>query len=384
MKLLFDLYSTQPVGTTKYHGGGEYGKRLFSSIVETYESEIEIDACYAVNNYLDDWLLAIMQEHGVGTVEVSSASDIIKVINTSAYDRFYSPMPYYLRDGDLHTKTRVLGTIHGLRSIEMPTDRTELVLAKCASARLKALAKRYAPREMLRDHSIEMYRECLRALDYVFTDSEHSRAAIKNWLDFSKDVEVRYPFPKYIQPSESDESELGELPNGAPFVLMVSCDRWLKNPLRGIEAIDSLFSRGLLDGYYAVCVGLQGSPLLRKISSKDRFVALPYVSAGALERLYERCSIFFYPTLNEGFGYPPIEAMRHGTTCVVSCTCSVPEICGTAALYFNPLDVGEMQTRLVQAADHPLDSCEVTARYREIEKRQLDDLKAITSSVVER
>ncbi len=45
-----------------------------------------------------------------------------------------------------------------------------------------------------------------------------------------------------------------------------------------------------------------------------------------------------YPSLYEGFGFPPLEAMQYGTAVLASNVSSIPEVCGDAALYIDPYD----------------------------------------------
>ena len=62
------------------------------------------------------------------------------------------------------------------------------------------------------------------------------------------------------------------------------------------------------------------------------------VSDGELKALYERALCFAFPSRYEGFGLPPLEAMRCGCPTVVSSAASLPEVCGDAALYAHPDD----------------------------------------------
>ncbi|MDQ5942063.1 MAG: hypothetical protein QG572_876 [Pseudomonadota bacterium] len=61
-----------------------------------------------------------------------------------------------------------------------------------------------------------------------------------------------------------------------------------------------------------------------------------------LRSLYETAAVFVFPSLYEGFGIPPLEAMRCGCPVVASKTSSIPEVCGDAADYFDPLDGSAM------------------------------------------
>lgn len=62
------------------------------------------------------------------------------------------------------------------------------------------------------------------------------------------------------------------------------------------------------------------------------------VSDPQLRALYENAAVFVFPSLYEGFGIPPLEAMSCGCPVVASNASSIPEVCGNAALYFAPTD----------------------------------------------
>jgi glycosyltransferase involved in cell wall biosynthesis len=65
-----------------------------------------------------------------------------------------------------------------------------------------------------------------------------------------------------------------------------------------------------------------------------------------LANLYKYASAFIYPSLHEGFGIPPLEAMGYGCPVLVSNTSSVPEVVGQAGLYFNPTNVDDLTFQL--------------------------------------
>lgn len=58
---------------------------------------------------------------------------------------------------------------------------------------------------------------------------------------------------------------------------------------------------------------------------------------------YSAARAFIYPSLYEGFGIPPLEAMAHGCPVISSNASSMPEVIGAACVYFNPIDIGDMR-----------------------------------------
>jgi glycosyltransferase involved in cell wall biosynthesis len=62
-----------------------------------------------------------------------------------------------------------------------------------------------------------------------------------------------------------------------------------------------------------------------------------------LAAVYSAATLFVFPSLYEGFGLPPLEAMACGTPCVVSNSSSLPEVTGSAALLFNPTSLDSLQ-----------------------------------------
>jgi len=74
-----------------------------------------------------------------------------------------------------------------------------------------------------------------------------------------------------------------------------------------------------------------------------------FVSEQELDNLYRNASLFVFPSLSEGFGLPPLEAMARGVPVVSSNATCLPEILGDAAIYFNPLDIDDMAEKIKKA-----------------------------------
>lgn len=85
---------------------------------------------------------------------------------------------------------------------------------------------------------------------------------------------------------------------------------------------------------------------IKKLGLSGRIMLLPRADDTTLARLYRGATLLVYPSLYEGFGLPPLEAMSAGCPVLVSRTSSLPEVCGDAAHYFDPAADGSLSREL--------------------------------------
>lgn len=89
------------------------------------------------------------------------------------------------------------------------------------------------------------------------------------------------------------------------------------------------------------------------LSSLAAVKLVGYVSDGQLRALYENAALFVFPSLYEGFGLPPLEAMAAGCPVIASNAASMPEVCGDAAAYFEPHDDRALAARIEHLMQTP-------------------------------
>jgi glycosyltransferase involved in cell wall biosynthesis len=82
--------------------------------------------------------------------------------------------------------------------------------------------------------------------------------------------------------------------------------------------------------------------------ARDRIDVLGYVTSAELDSLYSRARMFAFPSLDEGFGMPILEAMAHGVPVLTSNCSAMPEVAGDAALLVDPLNIGDALLRLAE------------------------------------
>jgi glycosyltransferase involved in cell wall biosynthesis len=141
-----------------------------------------------------------------------------------------------------------------------------------------------------------------------------------------------------------------------PFLLYAGRVSAHKNVVRMIEAFSALKGELEKEGAYPdlklIIIGddLSGNPDLRRtvvrsgVQNDVRF--LGFVPIEVLRIFYDSAKIFIFPSLYEGFGLPPLEAMAHGTPVVTSNVSSLPEVVGNAAVLVNPENVFEIMRAL--------------------------------------
>jgi glycosyltransferase involved in cell wall biosynthesis len=130
-----------------------------------------------------------------------------------------------------------------------------------------------------------------------------------------------------------DAQLLARLP-ASPFLLAVSSVNPNKNFSAVLQALDIMGD----DAPPCVIVGQKLDHFSGVDLRHDKIIHLGYVPDEVLAALYQRALCLVYPSLYEGFGLPPVEAMVSGCPVIVSKGSSLPEVCGDAALYCDPLD----------------------------------------------
>jgi glycosyltransferase involved in cell wall biosynthesis len=157
-----------------------------------------------------------------------------------------------------------------------------------------------------------------------------------------------------------------------PIVLNVGAKKVHKNQMRLVQALPRI--REAVPDARLVLAGAPTPHELELRAEADRLgvggaVAFPgYVSGPDLEGLYAAASSFAFPSLNEGFGLPVLEAMGRGLPVVTSSVSSLPEVAGDAALLVDPKSVDEIADAISRVlSDEQLRERLVAAGRRRLE-----------------
>ena len=377
MKILYDLTATQPNWNAKMHGGGNYGIAVFFALLKR---NANMECAWDSSRYLDPSVKKACEKHNISLNDVRSrhTDDIIK---NGGFDVYYSALipeePHEIPN------VQYLCTRHGLREVELPADRWAMKYRQPFKWRIRELIRcmfpeRFRHRQWLK--TVLCYRDtCVK---YVVA-SEHSKYSMLSYFPFLKEKDIKVIW----SPSSSVEWH-GKPYSDKKYIFLVSGNRSEKNALRALVAMDELFSERpeLTNGAQVLVSGATRKDFLVHLKNESRFNFLGYVDEDTLNSLYCGAWLFVYPSINEGFGYPPVEAMHFGVPVIASPISSISEVCDYAAMYFNPFDYHELKGRLYRmfADKECYDEYKTRSikRYSEISAKQTKDLDSLCNWIL--
>jgi glycosyltransferase involved in cell wall biosynthesis len=196
--------------------------------------------------------------------------------------------------------------------------------------------------------------------DTVITVSNFSEKEIRKYIGkISKNINVLYYgiddslMREQHQPEDSNRIRSKyNLPDN--YILYVGSAKPHKNFNVLLEAFNLLFKN--FPDQKLVVVGLSEiqvnqSRFLESVDLKNKemltsLIFTDYVSDSDLPLIYKHAEFLVFPSYYEGFGLPPLEAMINNCPVVASNAASIPEVCGNAALYFDPQNELELYRKM--------------------------------------
>jgi glycosyltransferase involved in cell wall biosynthesis len=272
------------------------------------------------------------------------------------WHRLKLPLPADLLSGAVdvfHSPDFVLPPVRDAVRVLTVHDLAFLLRPECADARLRDYLEQAVPRSV-------------RRADFVLADSENTRNDVVCLLGVEPErVEV---VPGGVEPSFcpiADPAVLAELRGRlrigeAPYILTVGVIEPRKNHRRLFEAYRLLRDRRDLP-HRLVVVGRKGwlweeiIDVAESSPYRDDIHLVGFVADEDMPALYSAAEVFALPSLYEGFGLPPLEAMACGTPVVVSNSSSLPEVVGDTGLLVDPSDADSLAAALeLVLLDEPL------------------------------
>ncbi len=196
----------------------------------------------------------------------------------------------------------------------------------------------------------------------VLTVSEFSKKEIISTFKIPQDkVSVVIESGEHLLRVPSEKGAIDKFGlSGRPYILAVSSMAAHKNFRLVLQALSRLenppFDIAIAGGANSRIFGDSG------IVANERLKWLGYVSDSELRTLYESALCFVFPSLYEGFGIPPLEAMQCGCPVLASRSASIPEVCGDAVLYFDAHNAEELASLLLRVSSDAVLRGELTKK----------------------
>lgn len=209
--------------------------------------------------------------------------------------------------------------------------------------------------ELFPDHAriISAKRRMFEQADLVLCVSESSRLDLEHFYGVEPGrCKVIYNGVSRMVRSETGKAELLRRVR-RPFLLYVG----LRAPYKNFRGFLSAFAESGLRSTYDLLIvggGAFSSDERQFICNHDLqgiVISVPTASPDLLAEAYFMARLLVYPSLYEGFGLPPLEAMSLGTPALVAASPATLEVCGNAAIFFDPSDQADFVTRLKSAVE---------------------------------
>lgn len=224
------------------------------------------------------------------------------------------------------------------------------------------------PNDVFRNAAHRLYyngfiRAAVRRADLILTNSLYSKNEIVALLGVRQDKVCPIPLGVEAPPAieaQAAEQVLRRHGLSRPYVLALGSTEPRKNNRRVIEAFRQVGAE-----HCNLQLAIAGAPWRGKQFEpallEERIRILGYVPDGELSVLMASAEMLVFTSLHEGFGFPVLEAMAHGTPVVTAATAALPEVAGAAALYADPEHAADIAAQMRRLLTEP----ELRQRLRE-------------------
>lgn len=216
--------------------------------------------------------------------------------------------------------------------------------------------------------------------DMLITITEFSKSELIDLLEIPSDkIKIVSPAPSLALDAE-DFTDLSYRYNiTKPFLLYVGTIEPRKNLVRLMQAFEWLKSKKGMPHQLVLAGGLgwknnEIQDAIGKSPYKKDIIMTGYITDKEKNTLYQAADLFVFPSVYEGFGIPPLEAMTFGCPVVSSNTASLPEVVGDAAELVDPMNVESIAEGMWKVLSNDLYRAELVQKgYQQAEKFNWDD-----------
>lgn len=366
MNMLIDVSSCQPQGSMKINGGGEYAFSILKLLFNRRENN-DISVILNSTRGTNATLNSFLKDHNIKSYFFSDLPDFSNIIIENCFEVIIFPVCYsFYCELKIPEEIKVITVIHDLSPIFF--DKLKVKYGRYPQLdHLNSLRKvrddlktRKEKAKLIEDHKKLFH---LSNNQIIVTGSYYSKSTFKYYLNLSdkeyENVKVVFTIGKENNNVQRNNDILQRYGlNIEQYYLLSSGCRWTKNNAFALKALDNIFCEASkyedIKDFKVVITGVDEiyKEYYRHILvNMNRFIFLDYVNEEELNELYLDCYSFIFPSILEGFGLPPIEAMSFNKVPLCSTAMSIPEVCGDAAIYFDPYDEESLELAIIRSFD---------------------------------
>ena len=376
MKILFDVISTQ----NSMNGGAEYVIRVLSELLLHKSNQVEViclyDSCQSFP--YKETSPQELSNKGIKSVDIQNnqLSRLVSIFNIDLL--FIGIAQRFIKFNLSQIRCKCICVIHdfydydleGIHEYLYRKDMLMLLRMKLRRCKNSIIEKKQ------KDNFYTFLNKCDNLS--IVTVSEFTRASLLNKvIGKDKDIKVLYSPEKIANKNEQIENDVLDslIRSNVRFYLIVNAGRILKNAKIALKAFKRYVELYAPDEKI-VTIGFGKTEFVNHID-------LPFLSSSDLENAYYHSYALIYPSLWEGLGDPPLEAMKYSKPVLCSNVCSMKEILGDAPIYFSPFYESEVFLALLKFhnSDYQLLSDLSATCYMHVCKKQKEDLDCLIKMI---
>lgn len=372
MRILLDYISLQGY----INGGALYVFRVYERLFKEH-SDVEYFGLYDSRM---DFCMHI-DTSSIQMIDIEN-NEIPEVINKNAIDLFYIGIGQRFNKFKLEgIDCRTICTIHDVGNIEYFSNRYDAMLngdfkSRCLNA-LNILSGQASRKIRLKVEYYKYYNNIIKFVEKsnveVVTVSRHTVDSIKYFFPELKSKEMKVFYPPFDRGNNEGFTDVPILEN-KKFLLLLNISRANKNANTIIQAMKRIVVE--YPEYYLATTG--GETFGKNI------INLHSVSTAQLSWLYNNAIALVYPSVTEGFGYPPLEAMKYGTPVFCANISPLSEIYANSVIMFSPFSPNEFYSKFKRfvSGDYKQNMESSHKHYFDISKHADDDMNNLIKYIL--
>ena len=323
------VYDYQIFSWSRYGGISRYIYELATRTSQSNNFEVQIAAGFYVNKYLEKCSPNLVKGWQIPVIPKSSR--LVSAINAELSKIWLN-----------HSKPNIVHETYYSKKRTAPKQ------CKTVITVYDMIHEKFGHLMSERESKFSIIKaEAIRRADHIICISQNTKQDLIDILD----IDPKIISTIYLGYSLQSHENFEETPKvSEPYILYVGERRLeYKNFKRLLQAYAS--RRVIFDNFKLVCCGVKSFSddeiaMFKSFDiDDDHFI---HISGDdkILANLYTHASAFVYPSLYEGFGIPPLEAMSFSCPVVCSNTSSIPEVVSDAGEYFNPYELASIADAL--------------------------------------